>query len=309
MVRQMLVSTFASVKAPTGGTVTLDRWFEAIRSDRFAPRVANFRATGDLASKHSLPAITPSAAFDGPRSYRSQWHHSGVLVFDLDHVVEDERSFSWHVVDNEPHAAALSRTLRDVDVVAGAHRSPSVDGLKVFVRVGDRPADARQHRHAWQTARNVLLRARPELERFLDESGKDVARLCFASHDPDAWLRDSVPVRVDYRQVTDADQPAAPLNASLSSIVEHLAYLDNHDYQTWIKVGMALHHETGGSADGFSIWSSWSARSYDGFDIDDLHRRWVSFTSTDTPVTVRSIIAMSAEAVRHLPPVKLELGW
>lgn len=47
----------------------------------------------------------------------------------------------------------------------------------------------------------------------------------------------------------------------------------------WRPIGMALHHETGGSEDGFRLWDRWS-RKGSKYDADDQRRVWDSFRST-----------------------------
>lgn len=56
-----------------------------------------------------------------------------------------------------------------------------------------------------------------------------------------------------------------------------LAHLAPDGYEFWIRVGMALHHASGGSDEGFAAWHEWSARgeSYDG--IEDCRYHWNSF--------------------------------
>lgn len=63
----------------------------------------------------------------------------------------------------------------------------------------------------------------------------------------------------------------------------------NCGYEEWIKIGMALHHETGGNDEGFAIWDEFSAPgdSYPG--IDTLRSHWVSFGRSATPITADSL--------------------
>jgi hypothetical protein len=56
--------------------------------------------------------------------------------------------------------------------------------------------------------------------------------------------------------------------------LEHI-HPDGYDF--WIRIGMALHHASAGSDEGFALWHDWSARgeSYDG--IEDCRYHWASF--------------------------------
>ena len=62
------------------------------------------------------------------------------------------------------------------------------------------------------------------------------------------------------------------------------------DYDKWVQAGMALHHQYGGSDEGFAIWDAWSSRSakYDGAV---MLARWAGFGQTGRrPVTMRTLV-------------------
>ena len=48
------------------------------------------------------------------------------------------------------------------------------------------------------------------------------------------------------------------------------------EYDDWLDVGMALHHQFSGSEDGFSFWHAWSAKSTK-HNPKEMLRRWRSF--------------------------------
>lgn len=48
------------------------------------------------------------------------------------------------------------------------------------------------------------------------------------------------------------------------------------DYEEWLRIGMAVHHATGGSAEGLKIFQKWGAKSKK-HDPSDSDRRWHSF--------------------------------
>ncbi len=61
----------------------------------------------------------------------------------------------------------------------------------------------------------------------------------------------------------------------------------NMNRDEWIKVGMAIHHETDGSMDGLMMWDEWSAKATDKYaGIEDLKVCWRSFHDTPGAVTV-----------------------
>ena len=82
-----------------------------------------------------------------------------------------------------------------------------------------------------------------------------------------------------------------PVGMSLDDARARLAYVDNTDYDTWLRVGMSLHHEFAASTDALALWDSWSqgAAQYKG--LDDLEHRWQGFGRTGgRPTTARWLI-------------------
>jgi P4 family phage/plasmid primase-like protien len=57
------------------------------------------------------------------------------------------------------------------------------------------------------------------------------------------------------------------------------------DRDGWLHAGMAVHHETGGSDEGFEIWCTWSENS-SKFDQEDALRVWASFNE---PAKLRDV--------------------
>lgn len=72
------------------------------------------------------------------------------------------------------------------------------------------------------------------------------------------------------------------------------ALLEGHNpdsgYDDWLRVGMALHHETQGGDDGFAAWDDWSACGTKYKGVADLQNHWRSFNAnTKNPVTAASL--------------------
>lgn len=69
------------------------------------------------------------------------------------------------------------------------------------------------------------------------------------------------------------------------------------DYDEWLKIGMGLHQETGGSAEGLTLWDDWSSKGgtkYPGFDL--LEKKWLSFEDNkEKPVTAGFIKMRASE--------------
>lgn len=76
--------------------------------------------------------------------------------------------------------------------------------------------------------------------------------------------------------------------------VQHaLAHIPAHDYDVWLRVGMALHDA---GEEHFSYWVEWSRTCPEKFDADVCHKKWASFSAErDSAVTVATIIQLAKE--------------
>ena len=112
------------------------------------------------------------------------------------------------------------------------------------------------------------------------------------------WLRDLVmsePVKPLYTE------PPAPIGATFDEMRKLLAGEKGYDKQDeWLRVGMAIHHETQASEEGFALWCQWSKQwdKYPGAEA--IRPRWNSFRiDAANPVTLgglrRDAIADTAE--------------
>ena len=94
-------------------------------------------------------------------------------------------------------------------------------------------------------------------------------------------------------------RPSAPPSAKLQAAVRFLGpeHLGNAvDYDDWVKVGFAIHHDTGGNEAGFSLWDEWS-RQFANYPCESeptAREKWASFIGgTRRPITARSIYKMA----------------
>lgn len=163
-------------------TTTLFDWIDAIRSDEYAPTVGEVRKmseAGDKAAadalKKKLPAGSLSNTIRGRRKnavVEGRADHTGLVQIDID----PKDNPGWTV-------EAMRDVLKaDPRVVAG-FISPSGNGMKGVGRI---PADNTTH-NAAVLAIEAHFKARGLK---IDPACKDPVRLCFVSHDPDAWIRE-----------------------------------------------------------------------------------------------------------------------
>ena len=92
---------------------------------------------------------------------------------------------------------------------------------------------------------------------------------------------------------------AQPIGLSGDQIEQHLALLSDEDStngDTWLRVGMAIYHETGGSDDGWILFDEFSQRTTDQTKYDQAanYQRWQSFGNRNDklPITFASVMQM-----------------
>src|SRR5262245_22453355 len=133
--------------------------------------------------KKQLPAVLWSGTFT-ERANDKLVSHSGLLCADLDSLNGELPKVRGDLLKS-PHIWAL-------------FVSPSGDGLKAVFRV---LADAAQHLASY---RAVEQHVRELTGIHVDQSGKDVARLCFLSYDPTAYYN------ANAREIEPLPEPEKP---------------------------------------------------------------------------------------------------
>lgn len=153
--------------------LSLSQVHTRIAGRRYANITQQLRSISDPKERRNFKAFRfPYVCFSGVFSKRSEQHlvkHSGLLVFDFDHLEEVEESAEL----------LLHEPLLDAELL---FRSPSGQGLKFVVRFN--PEEYRQYdyflavtNYLWETHR---LKS--------DLSGSDVSRACFLAEDNKAFL-------------------------------------------------------------------------------------------------------------------------
>ena len=62
------------------------------------------------------------------------------------------------------------------------------------------------------------------------------------------------------------------------------------DYESWLQVGMALHHQFGGNEEGKALWNEWSAAS-SKYDPNAIEAKWATFGNYPAKMrTMRSLV-------------------
>lgn len=84
------------------------------------------------------------------------------------------------------------------------------------------------------------------------------------------------------------------MDVSLQDVADMLRHVSNDDcdYDHWLKIGMAVHHATGGH--GYSVFADWSAIS-PKHDDQTTEFKWHSFGKSVNPVTLGTLIHYAEE--------------
>ena len=179
-VKDCLVSLYRNARDNRGEAVGLAAVLDGIRSARWESAVAAVREAverGDNAAKdaakRNLPGFTPAGLFAVRRKDGLQTH-SGLVVADVDKLpTADDAAKLRDGLALDPHVCA-------------AFVSPSGLGVKALVQV-EPCASAAEHEQAFAA---LVTYYADEFGVNLDTSGRDASRLCFVSHDADAFIRE-----------------------------------------------------------------------------------------------------------------------
>ena len=100
------------------------------------------------------------------------------------------------------------------------------------------------------------------------------------------------------------------VDVSHQDIADMLSPIDpDCDYDTWIRIGMAVHHATGGT--GMGVWDAWSALG-DSYDAKTMDGHWHSFGRCANPVTLGTLVHHAEAAGWQMPvtftPEQSEMG-
>lgn len=100
--------------------------------------------------------------------------------------------------------------------------------------------------------------------------------------------------------VEDALARAKPtISISREELEMALANINADDYDTWVKVGMALHHQYSGDEEGLALWDQWSQNS-PKYDAQEVKFKWKGFNAlggSGAPVTVATIMRMGRPTI------------
>ena len=239
------------------------------------------------AKKRNLLAFTWSGVFSS-RNNAGLIKHSGRLQGDID-LKDKPRIESEQLRDRlgkDPH-------------VEVAFLSPTARGVKIGILIPHCSNNIEQHK-AFAAAERYF---RETYDVTLDPSRKDIAGLCFFSHDPEIKFNRNNPIPLDIEKwspdtkqsseyspaettrTTTSKSPQTkieyeePTEEQWEDIFNHIQNPDDRD--VWILVGLATKEHFGDA--GYQRWANWSKQSSKWKDVDESeHRaRWDKFEPTN----------------------------
>lgn len=119
--------------------------------------------------KKSLLGFTPSGTFNRRRKLEFLNVYNGNIILDIDDLAPELLQEAEQQVRKCPYTHA-------------SFISPSAEGLKIIVRTN---ATIETHKATFIALAEYYEQL---LNLFIDESGKDIPRLCFYSYDPQAYF-------------------------------------------------------------------------------------------------------------------------
>jgi predicted P-loop ATPase len=228
--------------------IEFEEYFYRIKNGHWEDPVLNFRA-GRI-QKIQAPYATPSGTFDY-RNVKGLINHSGILVIDVD--AKDNPDINIDEVSADPYVYAI-------------HQSISGNGgYAIYIKI-----EPERHFEAYLGLEKYFAN---EYHIKVDESCKDVSRMRFVSHDPDAVIIQGSKVFKKYlpkKQVAPRKtyvHTGDDMEFIMSQIKDRSLNLCE-DYADWIKVGMAFANHLGEAGrNHFHFISSYSIK-YDESKTD-----------------------------------------
>jgi putative DNA primase/helicase len=90
-----------------------------------------------------------------------------------------------------------------------------------------------------------------------------------------------------------------PLGIDLSEARRLVAYVCNEDYDTWLKVGMSLHHEFNAGVEALDLWDEWSSTASNYGGRADVAKRWASFGRSGRTMTAKWLLKVGNQGKRE----------
>lgn len=200
---------------------------------------------------------------------------------------------------DEPFTKIMSKSYEDM--FGRVHRIEILGQGQQFVAYADHPITKRPY--TWD--RQPLADTPYEDLPVLTPDDVDALIEFFESIIPDDWTevesqqtaapKDNIPT--DMRALAYATPPLTLTDKQIETCLNILK--DKCDsYADWVKTGMALHHQFGGSQTGYVLWDEWSQHSvkYRGNEMAAKWRTFGANLDSTRPTTFATVLKWAKEA-------------
>jgi hypothetical protein len=213
--------------------------------------------------------------------------------------------FGYTFLDFDNCVDAKGHTAAEIEAIVGrtyAEYSPSGNGIRAVLKgdLGNHKSATTSEQYGVETfsssgfvtlTGNILpgceLLGYEDRIADVDEATRSLAERRFGSStstfDPDDFMAGREP----------------RLGLTVEEIETYLSYLDpGMGRDGWLRVGMALHHETEGDDTGFNLWDEWSSGGHNYPGSEALTAQWDSLRPSlgKRQVTMASVIKMAKDA-------------
>lgn len=177
-VSKVRISWFETKESNCTKQISLEQLCSLISNDRTTfsdkvKRTRSARSKGDKVEydriKGTLPAVTISGTFH-ERKREKIIAYTQLMILDIDKISEGGNNIY-----------EVKERVQEIETTCVCFISPSEDGLKVIVRV-----DCQKNHHSF-VIKSLMDYYQTLLNIDIDISGKDLARLCFLSYDPQVF--------------------------------------------------------------------------------------------------------------------------
>jgi len=219
-------------------SIKLETFLQGVQCGQWRRQVEAVRALTDpdqiKAAKKQVPAVAPSALFNGRRGMAYVQQHSGFINLDIDG--------KENPCIAEP--AVRARVYADQYVFAG-HVSVSGYGLSLYVQI-----EPEQHEAAFLQLEQYFFAAWGV---HVDPACKDVSRLRFVSYDPALYRNTEARVFIARKKRFNADRQQARRSVDRPAVQDSGQYFEavfsqilaagydlTGSHADWVKVGFAI---------------------------------------------------------------------
>jgi hypothetical protein len=171
------------------------------RVDRMRTYLAEGKQMGFDSLKKNLPAFTVSGTFKDKRQEENLDKYSNLVVLDIDKLEMDKLK-------------EVKSKVTSMDTTNAVFISPSGKGLKIIVK---HDAESKDHESAYNQIADYYKK---ECDVEIDRSGKDIARMCFVSHDPELHHNpESSTFKVEAKEVETVAEEAETATIELAEVI------------------------------------------------------------------------------------------